>query len=166
MSLYENWQALSSQERTPDEYNDFWNAYLPLEQSIYEKILENPSVPLTGTVKELATTFDMSEVIFVGFLDGINTSLVNELILEEITETSSLELLVDLETLYYNMLVAQADWLYNLPSWDLLLSESQRKEIKKDFNKTKTIIKDKKVGRNDPCPCGSGKKYKQCCLNN
>lgn len=23
-----------------------------------------------------------------------------------------------------------------------------------------------KTGRNDPCPCGSGKKYKQCCLNN
>lgn len=21
----------------------------------------------------------------------------------------------------------------------------------------------KKIGRNDPCPCGSGKKYKQCC---
>jgi len=28
----------------------------------------------------------------------------------------------------------------------------------------KTIKKDKpKVGRNDPCPCGSGKKYKYCC---
>jgi len=24
---------------------------------------------------------------------------------------------------------------------------------------------DKKVGRNDPCPCGSGKKYKNCCGN-
>jgi hypothetical protein len=23
-----------------------------------------------------------------------------------------------------------------------------------------------KIGRNDPCPCGSGKKYKQCCANN
>jgi uncharacterized protein YecA (UPF0149 family) len=23
---------------------------------------------------------------------------------------------------------------------------------------------DKNVGRNDPCPCGSGKKYKKCCL--
>ena len=23
----------------------------------------------------------------------------------------------------------------------------------------------KKIGRNDPCPCGSGKKYKKCCLN-
>jgi len=25
------------------------------------------------------------------------------------------------------------------------------------------IIKSRKIGRNDPCPCGSGKKYKQCC---
>lgn len=31
--------------------------------------------------------------------------------------------------------------------------------------KTKPIVRDyKKVGRNDPCPCGSGKKYKNCCL--
>ena len=26
-----------------------------------------------------------------------------------------------------------------------------------------TVIKKEKVGRNDPCPCGSGKKYKNCC---
>ncbi len=25
--------------------------------------------------------------------------------------------------------------------------------------------KEKKIGRNDPCPCGSGKKYKKCCMN-
>ena len=24
----------------------------------------------------------------------------------------------------------------------------------------------KGIGRNDPCPCGSGKKFKKCCLNN
>jgi len=32
--------------------------------------------------------------------------------------------------------------------------------------KTRTIIREyeKKIGRNDPCPCGSGKKYKNCCL--
>lgn len=30
-------------------------------------------------------------------------------------------------------------------------------------NTTTTVRKDKKVGRNDPCPCGSGKKYKNCC---
>ena len=29
----------------------------------------------------------------------------------------------------------------------------------------KPYIKEQKVGRNDPCPCGSNKKYKHCCLN-
>ncbi|MBT8492606.1 MAG: SEC-C domain-containing protein, partial [Deltaproteobacteria bacterium] len=30
--------------------------------------------------------------------------------------------------------------------------------------KPKTVVKDSpKVGRNSPCPCGSGKKYKKCC---
>ena len=29
-----------------------------------------------------------------------------------------------------------------------------------------TIRRDKpKIGRNEPCPCGSGKKYKKCCIN-
>lgn len=30
-------------------------------------------------------------------------------------------------------------------------------------NKKKTIINEEKIGRNDPCPCGSNKKYKKCC---
>lgn len=35
-----------------------------------------------------------------------------------------------------------------------------------DSLKKKPVVKEKKVGRNDPCPCGSGKKYKQCCGRN
>ena len=31
------------------------------------------------------------------------------------------------------------------------------------LNPLKTRIVEKKVGRNEPCPCGSGKKYKKCC---
>ncbi|MHA1195185.1 MAG: anaerobic sulfatase maturase [Promethearchaeota archaeon] len=39
------------------------------------------------------------------------------------------------------------------------------REIQKGNTKiTKEILKVKKIGRNDPCPCGSGKKYKNCCL--
>ena len=30
-------------------------------------------------------------------------------------------------------------------------------------NPPKTVSVEKKVGRNDPCPCGSGKKFKKCC---
>jgi uncharacterized protein YecA (UPF0149 family) len=33
-------------------------------------------------------------------------------------------------------------------------------------NPQKQEMNKKKIGRNDPCPCGSGKKYKKCCLNN
>ena len=35
-----------------------------------------------------------------------------------------------------------------------------------DTPKRKPVKAEKKVGRNDPCPCGSGKKYKQCCGKN
>ena len=38
-------------------------------------------------------------------------------------------------------------------------------EINKNNCKPETLIKkNKKIKRNDPCPCGSGKKYKKCCL--
>ncbi len=44
----------------------------------------------------------------------------------------------------------------------------ERKRVAKPINTgrentNKPIVKDKKIGRNDPCPCGSGKKYKKCC---
>lgn len=44
------------------------------------------------------------------------------------------------------------------------------KKFKKDLNDSLERINDgtkmipKKIGRNEPCPCGSGKKYKKCCL--
>lgn len=45
----------------------------------------------------------------------------------------------------------------------------ERKEVAKPTgtndskDKVKTTRKVEKIGRNEPCPCGSGKKYKQCC---
>ncbi|SEL08216.1 SEC-C motif-containing protein [Carnobacterium iners] len=42
-------------------------------------------------------------------------------------------------------------------------------ELHEQMIKSESSLSDKpvikKVGRNDPCPCGSGKKYKKCCLN-
>ena len=37
------------------------------------------------------------------------------------------------------------------------------KEANEAVAKGRTVKTGPKVGRNDPCPCGSGKKYKQCC---
>jgi uncharacterized protein YchJ len=46
-----------------------------------------------------------------------------------------------------------------------LMPKTKKQPIKKAVprKKTKTPMVDIKVGRNDPCPCGSGKKYKKCC---
>ena len=165
MSLYTKWRNIAEQERTQEEYNAFWGEYLPKEQAIYEAILADPETPITGTVSALAKKHGMDSATFLGFLDGINTSLQEEIDLENLKATNKVVLDVDLEKLYYNMLDAQADWLYNLPAWEEILTADKRKEIKKSYNATKTVVKDKKVGRNDPCPCGSGKKYKHCCLN-
>jgi preprotein translocase subunit SecA len=33
------------------------------------------------------------------------------------------------------------------------------------YGQEQPYVSEPKIGRNDPCPCGSGKKYKKCCLN-
>ena len=38
------------------------------------------------------------------------------------------------------------------------------KDADRDQQKTQASPRHAEVGRNDPCPCGSGKKYKKCCL--
>ena len=61
------------------------------------------------------------------------------------------------------MVAARADWLYELPAWDDLLTKERRAELYKEQKRSGTIVREQKVGRNEPCPCGSGKKYKFCC---
>ena len=70
---------------------------------------------------------------------------------------------IDKEKLYKNMVDARADWLYELPQWEKIFDENTRKRLYKEQKNSGTIRKEKKIGRNDPCPCGSGKKYKYCC---
>lgn len=41
----------------------------------------------------------------------------------------------------------------------------ERIDFVEQSRKQRTVKATPKVGRNDPCPCGSGRKYKNCCLN-
>ena len=166
MTLFDEWKGQAYNEVSDVEYQEFWDAYLPKEQKNYEYILEHKDETIEGSVQQLAEKFDMDTVTFVGFLDGLNTSLTKEIDLASLTAESNIVLSVDFGKLYYNMLDAQANWLYSLPQWDGILSVAKRTEIKKEYNKTRTVVKPKKIGRNDPCPCGSGKKYKKCCGKN
>ena len=64
------------------------------------------------------------------------------------------------------MVDAKADWLYELPQWKEIFSEEKLKQLYTEQKKSGTVVKAHKIGRNDPCPCGSGKKYKFCCGRN
>lgn len=162
MGLFEQWQETANKQRNEQEHNAFWTDYLAKEKSIYETLLENHDTIYEGIIAELAGKLGMGNIEFTGFLDGINTSLVNEIDLDTVSEDTAIKLEIDFEKLYFNMLDAKAEWLYNLEQWNGILSVEKRAEIKKEFNLSKMAVSNK-VGRNDPCPCGSGKKYKKCC---
>jgi len=51
-----------------------------------------------------------------------------------------------------------ADWVFNLNEWRLANYQPMQSIDPRGGSASR-----KKVGRNDPCPCGSGKKYKKCC---
>lgn len=164
MSLLTEWrQHAYGQEADTKQGQIFWGNYFTLEKDIYEKILANPDEVVTGTVEELANRYDVDLMMMVGFLDGINESLKEENPIETMDKDTVVNLGYDKEKLYYNMVAARADWLYELPAWDQLLTKERRSELYKEQKKSGTVIKEKKIGRNEPCPCGSGKKYKFCC---
>ena len=163
MSLLKQWEEIAYKERTQEEYDEFWNEYLGKEQRIYKELFTNNNNIIQGKAAELAETFGMTSLDFAGFMSGINTSLESPIVVEELTQSTEIDVKIDFEKLYFNMHVAKADWLYNLPEWDDILSKEKRSEIKVAYNITKTVVNENKIGRNDPCPCGSGKKYKKCC---
>lgn len=166
MSLYEQWQEAGSDFDDQQAYDAYWQAYFEKEMNNYKKILAAKNTELKGTIADLSKFYEMTELEFLGFLDGINTSLVEEIELEPLTSESEIAGTIDFEKLLFNMHAAKADWLYELTEWEAILDEEKRKEIRKAYMQSKTVVKEEKVGRNDPCPCGSGKKYKKCCGKN
>jgi len=164
MSLYGQWQDMTAIPQTPQQQQAFWNDYFEAETEVYKKILADTSVVYEGTLAEVAGKFDMEPVVFIGFLDGINTSLKKELDIEKLKEDTKLKLEIDFEKLYFNMHEAKAKWLFTLGEWDGVLPQEKRDEITREWRASKQAVSQKTVGRNDPCPCGSGKKYKKCCM--
>ena len=163
MSLFAEWRALSENHATQEEEIKFWEEYLKVETAIYNEILNNKMEVVEGTVAELAAKFNTSNEYIMGFLDGISESLQEDIELEAIEADTKVTVKIDWEKLYYNMVAVEAHWLYNLPGWETILPADKRKELQKAYKTSKTVVKEEKVGRNDACVCGSGKKYKKCC---
>ena len=162
ISLFKQWKKLT-ENQSKKSFDEFWERYSEAEVKVYSDLLAGSDRLITGTFSELVDKYGVDEVLFMGFLDGVNTSLRTPLDLEHIEHETSITLEVDFEALYFNMLEADAGHLYSLAEWDSVLDYAKREEITKSYKKSKTIVKEKTPGRNDPCSCGSGKKYKKCC---
>jgi uncharacterized protein YecA (UPF0149 family) len=162
MSLYSQWTGIAEAERSPEENKAFWEEYFDIETQAYKKILARKQDFFEDKLSSIAAEFEMTCVVFVGFMDGINSSLDNEVDLSKLKEGSKVSLRFKFEKLYYNMLEAKAKWLYTLDEWDDILTEEERADIRKQWRSDKQAVSTK-IGRNSPCPCGSGKKYKKCC---
>lgn len=165
--LLDQWRETAyNKDLSKDQLERFWGTYFNIEKEIYEQLLDAPDTEVKGTVEELAKKYGQEVLTMTGFLDGINDSLKVQNPIETMDETTEVSLAFDKEMLYKNMVDAKADWLYELPQWDKIFDEETKKRLYLEQKKSGTIRKEKKIGRNDPCPCGSGRKYKKCCGKN
>ena len=114
------------------------NRVMGLDGKVYEQI--RPESNNT----EKTVSINKAQIVKTGtIMDGINNEL------EEITYSET--------TLDSNNSLNKLD-----------VSSLDAATIKRlmDYQNRKPSVREyKKIGRNDPCPCGSGKKYKKCCLN-
>lgn len=163
--LYETWEHVTNSMPNDAQRVAFYNDYFANEQRAYEQLLKDAqeNTRFEGTIAELADHFDLDPVAFSAFIDGINTSLREEIPLENLQEDTEVVLDVDLDKLYFNMLDCGAKHLQSLPQWDALRTPEQRAAIRHEWLDGRQAVSKSAAGRNDPCPCGSGKKYKKCC---
>ncbi len=160
--LYNTWLKIAyNKEGYTNE--TVWKEFMPLEQGVYEDILGNKREKIEAPLSELAKQFNMSLEYAVGFLDGINDSLKNPFDVKELQAEDNVSIEIDFEKLYKKMVEYKAEHLYLLPQWDNIYTPERRKELFLEQKKSKTVINSNKLGRNKPCPCGTGKKFKQCC---
>ena len=165
MALLDNWHKMAYDTQNNDrlQMQKMWNDYFREETRIYKELLQNPDEKVEGTVKELADKYGLSIMYMTAFLDGIQESLKIPNPIETMEEDTVVNLAFDKELLYKNMVDARADWLYGLPEWEKIFDQEKRDALFKEAKSANTVRKEKKIYPNDPCPCGSGKKYKKCC---
>ena len=143
--------------------------------TLYEKIVEEYDKKLAEFPEDLKNEFEKAitlRVIDTHWMDHINAmSLLREgIYLRQYAQEDPLRAYTaEGYEMFDNLLAAIAqDTTRYLLNAEIRQNVEREQVIEgtpnedKSKNKKQTPVRVKKVGRNDPCPCGSGKKYKQC----
>lgn len=163
MHLYDAWKRLAyDQQGQPVKH--VWDEYLALEKGVYENILRDKATEFEGTVAELGDKLGLNATHMCAFLDGIHEAVDGLPEIKDLEEETPVRLVIEFERLYKQMVEYKAEPLYTLPQWSGIFSSEQLKQFYTEQKRSHTVVRNEvKVGRNEPCPCGSGKKYKKCC---
>ena len=150
-----------------------------LTETIYEHVCEEYEAKLAEFPEELRNEFEKAislRVIDNHWMDHINAmSLLREgIYLRQYAQENPLQAYTAEGYEMFDNLLASIDMDISryLLNAEIRQNTEREQVIKGTPNEDKSKVKKQapkrvqKIGRNDPCPCGSGKKYKQCCGKN
>ena len=147
-------EELRVRQTIPYDFNDVDNIIAlgeDIKSSFTEEINTLKTILIDNKIKKSMVDSVIVELIFY-IKNDLDTQSIMDLLIQ-----SGLKIQNDAESLIEALIN-----VYNsTPMW--ILKGFTPKEIQE--RRTTTIKKQEEPGRNDPCPCGSGKKYKKCCLN-
>ena len=157
--------------------NDFNNKSIEeLSDHLYNIVVDDYSKKLEGIPEEIQNDFEKSislRIIDKYWMDQLDAmeELKEGVGLRGYAQNNPLQVYA-LEgfQMFDNMLASISAEISSYLLNAEVRQNTEREEVKnirtndgKEAIKSKPKKSDKKIGRNDPCPCGSGKKYKQCC---
>jgi len=175
------------EDEDEDEYDDwildnFVELIAPYRKDMYEYFKEGVLKDNNCTWTRLCYIDTIKKMLKA---DEVSLEDVEKLIKEvlssgenEIVNASLISICVDEKLIHYHKLIKECfergavDLMYIGDLEDVEIKMGLRKirresaSLQKFYKKETPFVREvAKVGRNDPCPCGSGKKYKKCCLN-
>jgi uncharacterized protein YecA (UPF0149 family) len=144
----------------------------PKEEIVEEKIIEEvkaeePKEEIAPIVKEEEPKEEIVEEKIIEEVKAEELKeeiapIVEEEIKEEVVEEKVIEEVKVEEPKAEEIIVIESDKLIKEAIDEMQQDKPRPKKQRAPVKQPEKIVK---VGRNDPCPCGSGKKYKKCCIN-
>jgi predicted aspartyl protease len=141
------------------EYNAIWDTGAT-GTVISKKVVKEMGLIPTGMARVCTANGECDVCTYVIDLILPNRICVQDLKVTEGTITSTEDLLIGMDVICagdfaVSNFEGKTSFSFRMPS----MAKTDYVELLKQQNPSRND----KVGRNDPCPCGSGKKYKKCC---
>ncbi|WP_442598519.1 SEC-C metal-binding domain-containing protein [Neobacillus sp. D3-1R] len=136
------------------------------ESSIFAiSVLSGTKTPLaTQVLKDLMTELtdeDDQSIVFEALCHQLSDAALPEI--EAYLKNHPQSYLVEIEELAYGFYKVMGENHPYLEEWKRIAEKNEADFAKDMERQNQPSSLNPKVGRNDPCPCGSGKKYKKCC---